>query len=48
MDVLSGLSPDMPVFSAKHRQAARCTLDVAEAASADESMIESLGKSRKK
>ncbi len=35
-------------IAAKRRQAAHCNLDVAEAACADESMTESLGKSRQK
>ena len=35
-------------IAAKRRQTAHCTLDFAESASADESMTESLGKSRKK
>jgi len=47
-DIKAGSSASAVKISARRRQAARCDLNVAESASADESMTESLGKSRKK
>jgi len=47
-DLKAGSSAFAAKISARRRQVARCDLDVVESASADESMTESLGKSRKK
>jgi len=47
-DIKAGSQAFAAKVSARRRQAAHCTLDVAESASADESMTESLEKSRKK
>ena len=47
-DLKAGSGAFAAKISARRRQVARCDLDVAEVACADESMTESLGKSRKK